>query len=67
MTLFLVSSNLNGLEVLLKGKENLDWIERNQQNISEWLAVNYKENKGNYATPINAFLLLIPVLISRFY
>ncbi|XP_032684080.1 aminopeptidase N-like [Odontomachus brunneus] len=55
-----------------KGKENLDWIERNQQVISKWVEENYhppKGGNGNSATSITSmsFLMVISVLIARFY
>lgn len=63
--------NKNMKFALLKGQQNLDWIRKHQNEISEWIEKNFKENEqqGNSATSISvmSFLVLIPILISRLY
>lgn len=50
------------------GKENLDWIEQNQETISNWVKQNYKKTaSGSTSITVMSFLMVIPVLITRFY
>ncbi|EFN87059.1 aminopeptidase N [Harpegnathos saltator] len=55
---------------MITGKDNLDWIEKHEEVISDWLKENYKDTHGGNSAPsitAMSFLMIIPMLIARFY
>lgn len=56
-------------EGLTRAKYNLDWIESYRDEVVLWIKQNYKEPPRSAANSITltSFLVIIPVLLARFY
>lgn len=57
------------VEGLTSAIHNLAWIKTYQKEVEEWILKNYEQNQPGSASAITvtSFLIIIPILLTRFY